>query len=135
MIDRAILVTGDRLWTDIPAIRRKLEPLDIWHSVIIHGCATGADGAASFCANELGIPQIKVPYFSRYGKAGGPKRNELMLQILLGLERDGAKAEVWAFHDDLANSRGTKDMVQRAKRAGVVKVRHYHHTSKGLIGR
>lgn len=44
--------------------------------------------------------------------AAGPRRNQQMLD-------EGKPLLVLAFHDDIKSSRGTKDMVSRAKRAGI----------------
>jgi hypothetical protein len=47
-----------------------------------------------------------------HGKAAGAIRNQRMLD-------EGKPDEVWAFTDDLATSKGTADMVRRARKADV----------------
>lgn len=115
-IDRwAILVTGDRAWDDKRAVENELSGYPTG-TLIIHGNAAGADSLADMVAMQLGYMPVRVPYFGRGGRAGGPIRNQKMLDILIGLRRSGYKTRVIAFHDDLDRSKGTKDMVQRAKR-------------------
>ena len=107
-----VLVCGDRNWTDIEVIRQKLISIpDI--SVVIEGEARGADRIARQVAEELNIPVEKFPAnWDKYGKAAGPIRNQQMLD-------EGKPDLVLAFHNDLENSKGTKDMVIRADKAGV----------------
>jgi hypothetical protein len=83
---------------------------------IVHGAAKGLDTIAGQVARELGYDV--VPHeaeWSTYGRAAGPIRNQQMLE-----ERPNL---VLAFHDDLLSSKGTKDMVKRALKAGL----HVHH--------
>lgn len=106
-----ILVSGDRNWTDKEAIRRELEKR--LPCVVIHGCARGADTLAGQVAFELGMEVVTFPAeWHLYGKAAGPRRNQTMLDL-------GKPDLVLAFHADLANSKGTKHMVEIARTAGV----------------
>lgn len=50
--------------------------------------------------------------WEKYGKVAGPIRNQQMLD-------EGKPDVVYAFTDDLSNSRGTADMCRRANKAGV----------------
>ena len=110
-----VLVTGDRNWTDEDFIRDSLTTLDVIESskvVLIEGEARGADKISAKIARELGWQVIPVPAnWEKYGKAAGPIRNQEMLNMDPDL--------VIAFHDDLKNSKGTKDMVNRAQKKGV----------------
>jgi hypothetical protein len=63
----------------------------------------------------------------KYGRAAGPIRNQQMLA-------EGKPDLVLAFHDDIDGSRGTKDMVNRARRAGV-KVEVISHAMGEAKGR
>jgi hypothetical protein len=79
-------------------------------SVIIEGCARGADRMAERFAQENNIPLEHYPAdWYRFGPSAGPRRNELMLVR-------GKPRLVVAF--DLG-TRGTADMVARARAAGV----------------
>lgn len=123
-----LLVAGDRNWAD----RRTLwDALDAIHdatpiTLLIEGCARGADqlagahgprslgavGGAVGWAYAWEIPGEHHPAeWARYGRAAGPIRNQEML--------DDRPDRVVAFHPDIARSRGTRDMVNRAIRAGV----------------
>lgn len=111
-----VLVCGDRHWRDERIIRTVLAGLgapavDV---VVIHGAARGADSIADRVARRLGYRVESYPAeWERYGKAAGPIRNRRMLV-------EGRPDVVIAFHDDLAASTGTADMVTIARRAAVL---------------
>jgi len=108
-----VLVCGDRNWPDKDAIRRELSKLEPG-TTLIHGGARGADRLSGIVAEELGIKVDKVYYanWPKYGRSAGPIRNQEMLTL-------GKPNLVLAFHPNLSQSKGTKDMVERATRAGV----------------
>jgi len=107
-----IIVAGDRHWDDLGLIRAALE--DVKPSVVIHGGAQGADYLAGRAAIALGIKVIvHFADWKTYGKAAGPIRNQLML------DQHPETARLVAFHDWLDNSKGTRDMVARAKARGL----------------
>ena len=102
----------DRIKSEI--IHLGLDPDD---DVIMHGAAKGADTLAGEVAERMGFKVVRFPAdWNKYGKKAGPLRNRQML--------DEKPDLVLAFHPDLAKSKGTKDMVARAKAAGIV-VRHF----------
>ena len=110
-----ILICGDREWFNsefifgVVEIEHKAHHIDI----IIEGEARGADTIGRMAGEFYGIPILKFPAnWKKYGKAAGPIRNQQMLD-------EGKPTEVWAFHNDIESSRGTKDMVNRAKKAGI----------------
>lgn len=106
-----ILVCGDRNWNDSAFLRAVLEGSRV--SVLIHGAARGADTVADDWAEDRDVTTRAFPAdWNQYGKAAGPIRNQQMLD-------EGKPDLVLAFHDDLAASKGTADMVRRAKKAGV----------------
>lgn len=117
------IVCGDRNygsdpanWTVMMYILTKL-PVG---TLVIHGDCRGADKMADYTAKELGLDVKPFPVtldeWRRVGLKAGPLRNERMLKFLL--EGEGPR-KVIAFHRDLANSKGTADMVRQAKAAGV----------------
>lgn len=119
---RALLVTGDRhanpaLWRE--TVRMAIASFN--PAILIHGGARGIDTIAGDVATAMG--NISVEAFpadwDAYGRAAGPKRNQQMLDQLLALREDGHTVAVLAFHDDLDSSKGTKQMVSIAKRAGI----------------
>jgi hypothetical protein len=106
-----VLFCGDRHWTSRHVIYRwmvKVKP-----TVVIEGEARGADRIAREVADSLGIPVERYPAnWSQYHRAAGPIRNKQMLV-------EGKPDLVLAFHDDLNSSKGTKNMVTLAQKAGV----------------
>jgi len=114
-MERRVLICGDRNWRDqlmiIETISRAHETFPI--TLLIDGDARGADRMAGLVAKKLGLNRAVYPAnWELYGKAAGPIRNQQMLD-------DGRPTEVWVFHDSLESSKGTADMVRRAKRAGI----------------
>jgi hypothetical protein len=119
---KRVLICGDRNWTDYSLIARTI--LDIRRKsvdfisnrvplVIIEGKAPGADTMGGIAGKALGCTVIEFPAkWHLYQKAAGPIRNQQMLD-------EGKPDLVVAFHDDLENSKGTKDMVTRATKVGV----------------
>lgn len=130
MIVRVVIVCGDRNWLDRRPIRRLLESLDAGEqTVIITGGAAGADTIAFEESITFGHRNIKMDAPWRFhGKRGGPIRNGWMLDILLTLQHrhPSAVCEVHAFHDHIAASKGTADMLGRARTAGIP---HTIHTT------
>lgn len=114
----AVLVTGGVDYSNRQAIEERLGHYPPG-TLVIHGAARGADQMAGEVARATSKPVVVVPYFGHLGRAGGPVRNKKMLTILLGLEAMGYSISVEAFHPDLKQSKGTKDMVRIAKRANI----------------
>lgn len=106
-----VLICGDRKWTDYDMIRKVLEVRNLASRpiTVIHGGCKGADTLAGRAASDLGVGvQVFEAQWEKFGNAAGPIRNKRMLE-------EGKPEEVWAFHDDLEHSKGTKDMVTQAK--------------------
>lgn len=111
-----VLVCGSRDWNDRSAIERELDRLHRPENaplVVIQGGATGADSMAGVWAMRRGVEHECYPAnWKKYGKGAGPIRNQQML--------DEAKPDlVLAFTNDISESRGTRDMVTRSRKAGV----------------
>ena len=119
-----VLVCGSRTFTDTEAVDWVLYGLyDQEHCaadplVVIEGGAQGADAcAAAWVAgfgSEYPHPHEQYPAdWAAHGKGAGPIRNQQMLD-------EGKPDVVWAFVDKpLAESKGTADMVRRARAAGI----------------
>lgn len=107
-----VLVCGDRLWTQWQYL---FMCLDILHkekefSCVIEGEAKGADSYARLWAESRGINVEAYPAeWHKYRHAAGPIRNKQMLD-------EGKPDIVVAFHHNLAASKGTKNMVELAKK-------------------
>lgn len=125
-----ILITGDRLWVDRQTI---YDVIYIWQCTglthIVQGGARGADTLANDVAKELGIiSNTYLADWEKYGKAAGVIRNQEMLDSNPDIQ------DVLAFHDDIHNSRGTKDMIHRAQKINLPVTLYYHtYTSKIIL--
>lgn len=109
------LLCGDRKWDDPLPIAWVVRALMNGPSpaVVIEGGAPGADSLAGRSADRQGAEHEQYPAkWEDYGRAAGAIRNQQMLD-------EGKPDVVFAFHDDLAASKGTADMVRRAKKAGI----------------
>ncbi|TFH10747.1 MAG: DUF2493 domain-containing protein [Nitrosomonadales bacterium] len=110
-----VLVCGDRNWADEVYLREKLYEFDEIHGIdtVIEGDAAGADRMAGSWAQENSVPFLVFPaQWDIYGRAAGPIRNTQMLT-------EGRPDYVLAFHENIEFSRGTKNMVNQAKNAGI----------------
>lgn len=106
-----VLVTGSRHWDIAGQILDRLAKLPKL-TTIITGGARGVDATAGVAARVNGFDLIEFPAnWTGRGKAAGPYRNRLMLDMNPDL--------VIAFHEDYENSKGTKDCVEEAKRRGI----------------
>ena len=110
-----VLICGSRDWTDKRRIGRYLdelleaEGLEPPQLIVIHGACKGADHHAGMEAKGRGCQVLEFPAnWAKFGLSAGPKRNQQMLT-------EGKPERVVAFHPDVEKSKGTKDMVARAK--------------------
>lgn len=113
-----VLICGSRDWRDPEPIRRELAKLPP-RSVIIHGdngdeqYKRGADRIADRLARAMGHRVEVFPAeWLRYGPSAGPRRNAEMLA-------EGKPDLVLAFHPFISKSKGTADMVYRAREADI----------------
>ena len=107
-----ILFCGSRDWTDREAIADVMKVLPKG-SVIIEGEASGADAIAREEADRLGLIVMPFPAkWKEYGRAAGPIRNAQML-------KEGKPDVVVAFHENIEASKGTKNMLKQAQKAGL----------------
>lgn len=111
-----ILVTGDRNGFEPLVIEDHLTRIAMngERNLLIEGGARGVDTQARDIASRIGTFDIATCHaqWDKYGRAAGPIRNQFMLDTY-------HPDKVLAFHKDLAHSKGTKDMVNRAKIAGI----------------
>jgi SLOG family YspA-like protein len=129
--DVVILITGDRLWNDMQTIANVFATFPS-QTVIVHGYARGADTMADIMAATLGIRRVRCPAHWQHneakcievwgrcdsrcneviGRAAGIIRNHSMFDAYVPVVVHG-------FHNNLDESRGTKDMLKYAQKAGV----------------
>lgn len=122
---KRVLICGSRDFFNKKLIEDNIKgfPPD---TVIIQGGARGADTLAKQIAEQHGFSCIEFAAdWAKYGKAAGPIRNGQML-------KEGKPDIVYAFYTDYEGSKGTRNMVDQAIRAGITV---YEYDSAGkLIG-
>jgi YspA, cpYpsA-related SLOG family len=111
-----LIVCGGRDFKDKAKMSRHLDNMLVRFRIdcIIEGEASGADSMARDWAEYNDIPVMKFPAnWSKYGKAAGPIRNKEMIN-------EGDPDYGLAFYDrPKEESRGTKNMVEQLKNAGI----------------
>lgn len=113
-----LLVCGDRHWVDQEFILEAIKKVS--PELVIEGGAPGADTLARIAASRLKIPVVEFKAeWNTYGRAAGPIRNIKMLV-------EGKPDLVVAFHDDIKNSKGTKHMLEEAKKRGIRTILLHH---------
>jgi hypothetical protein len=116
MRELRLIICGDRFWQNRDIIYFTMRTLkdNLGNYTVIEGEAPGADSMARAVAKiNLNLPYAPYPAkWETYGKAASPMRNTQM-------RIDGRADAVVAFHYDLKRSRGTKNMVEQAMRAGL----------------
>lgn len=106
-----VLACGDRNWTSWVMVKARLSKLPP-DTVIVHGAARGADTIAGEVAKSLGMAVDVYPAeWGKFGRSAGPIRNRQMLNTSPDM--------VIAFHNNIAESKGTKDCVTEARRRGI----------------
>ena len=107
-----VLVCGSRFYSDYARVYQYLKSLE-WVSQVVAGGCRGADALAVRAAKACGYPFREFPAdWRKFGKAAGPIRNQRMLD-------EGKPDLVLAFHENPDESKGTKDMIRRARRQGI----------------
>ena len=106
-----IIFSGDRNWNNLTLIKAVMERIIVVYGsfTLIEGEARGADILSKEAAKIYAVPFKEFPAdWLTYKKAAGPIRNRRMVT-------EGNGQAVVAFHNDIENSKGTKDMVNFAK--------------------
>lgn len=107
-----VLICGDRNWTDRKTIEDYIKTLPKG-TQIIEGECRGVDIIAREIAQKYGLEVYEFPAdWSRLGKAAGPIRNKAMIKY-------GKPDIVIAFHNNIEQSKGTKNMLKCAKKHGI----------------
>ncbi len=106
-----IIVCGDRKYKRMDIIENELKKFPL-NTTVIHGEASGADLLGAFVADKLGMEVIPYPAkWHIYKRGAGPVRNQQMLD-------EGKPDLILAFHDNIKDSKGTKNMINKGIRAG-----------------
>ena len=107
-----VLICGDRNWKDREAISACVVAIPE-STPIIEGAARGADRIAGEFGRFYGHTVFEFPAdWNKHGKAAGPIRNRQMLN-------EGNPTLVIFFHNNLKQSKGTRDMVEIAVKANI----------------
>lgn len=109
---KKILICGDRNWNNSDTIRKFMRYINS-ESIIIYGGCRGVDQMArTIVSKEFSIEvQVFLAEWERFGRVAGILRNIRMLKQEPDL--------VVGFHNDIKSSKGTKDMLNRAVKAGI----------------
>jgi hypothetical protein len=110
-----VLVSGDRHWNCADLARRVVTRLVERYGadlIVVHGDARGVDSAFAAACRARGVAHEPHPArWDDVGKSAGPMRNQEMIAA--------GSDFVIAVHRNLAYSRGTRDLVQRALATGI----------------
>lgn len=115
MNQHRILICGDRNWSN------KKRLFDVMISIIrkhdteciIEGEARGADLMGKEFAEYYRLLVHKYPAdWTKFGRTAGMIRNKQMLD-------EGKPTMVIGFHNDISSSKGTKNMLDISKKAGI----------------
>lgn len=107
-----VLICGDRNWNNFKLIDAFLSLLPL-NTEIVEGKCRGADSISGYLAKKRRlIIHEEVAEWDALENSAGPIRNQKMLD-------KWHPNLVVAFHNDISKSKGTKDMITRAKRAKI----------------
>jgi len=107
-----VLICGDRNWDDYEAIDNFIKKLPVG-SMVIQGMCRGADMMARQSALKHGFEVEDYPAnWDKYGATAGPRRNKQMLD-------EGKPDVVFAFHKNISQSKGTRNMIEQANRQNI----------------
>lgn len=125
-----VLICGDRDWQDAKLIYRSMKELTA-DDTVVEGEGRGADVISRVIADLRGIPVEKFPADWCDSFRGACQKQHNHVGIRAGVLRNQAMLStnpdaVWAFHDNLAGSKGTKHMVGLALSIGTT-VRLFGH--------
>lgn len=116
---KRIIVSGDRDWRGDEVMKYVLSMLPK-DTQITHGACRGADLTFQQLAlerNHLHGTSFDIigqeADWKKYGKGAGPKRNQAMLDTC-------PQEAVIAFHDNIQESKGTRNMIMLANKAKVI---------------
>lgn len=117
-----LLVIGDRHWKDRAKLGREIVRRKKKIKFLVHGGARGADLIADEYARLLGIQTVMCDAnWTFYKRAAGPIRNSMQLKVAMALAAFlKEQLVVLAFHSNLKESKGTRDMIIKARRARVL---------------
>jgi hypothetical protein len=111
-----VIVAGSRGVTSLEVVAAAMAESGLTVTEVVSGTARGADQLGEHWAHERGVPVARFPADWRLGRGAGMFRNERMAAYAEAL------VAVWD-----GQSRGTADMIRRARAHGL-RV-HVHRTA------
>ena len=111
-----VIIAGGRDFNDYNKAEKCIDDFLVSNNLpvkIISGNASGADRMGELYGNLHGIDVVQFPAeWNKYGRAAGPIRNRKMAEY--AAEERGVLIAFWD-----GKSRGTKNMIENAKRSGL----------------
>jgi hypothetical protein len=119
---KVVIVTGSRAWSDSDAVYRALDREK--PDLVVEGGASGADRIAFSWAQQHEIPCLRFPArWNVHGKSAGPHRNQAMVLAVVTMVRLAETPwEVLVLAFPMGASKGTRDCMKKARKAGLVVV-------------
>lgn len=138
--EKVVLVTGDRDWDDLETVVTVFSEFTP-NTVVVHGYANGLDTIADVVARDMQLRVIPCPAHWRHnerkcvevwgpcpvdccevvGRPAGVLRNHMMYDAY-------HPAVVHGFHNNILNSKGTRDMLKYSMKRNTPS---WLHTSRG----
>ncbi len=104
-----VIIAGTRTIANAALVEQAIAESGFEITELVSGCADGVDRLGELWAERVGVPVVRYPAnWKVYGKAAGPIRNQAMA------DHADALIGVWD-----GWSRGTIDMIRRAKAKGL----------------
>lgn len=117
---KRVLICGDREWTDGGLIEEALVHLQRV-ALVVEGGARGADWLGGVAAEKHGIAHATFnANWDYYHRAAGPIRNGWMLKFGLPKLSGADNRIILAFHNEIALSKGTANLIHFAKKADII---------------
>ena len=102
------IIAGSREITDYNIVEKAIKDSGFEITTVISGRCRGPDTFGERWAEKNGIPVDPHPYLGEFGRAGGPIRNQQMVDVADAL-----------IAVRVPTSRGTNDCIDRAKKKGL----------------
>lgn len=110
---RIVLCTGSRSWSDDELILSALDSIARPFRIIVGDAKDGADPMFWLAAAILDVPGLRFnAQWKLHGRSAGPKRNTVMVDMLIRLRAKGEKHCFGLAAWD-GKSRGTKDTMDK----------------------
>lgn len=103
-----VIIAGSREIVDYKIVEKAIRDSGFKITTVICGMCRGPDLFGKAWAEKNGIPVDPHPYLGEFGRAGGPIRNQQMVDVADAL-----------IAVRVPTSKGTNDCIKRAKKKGL----------------